>query len=101
MDVQLAQSNAPAYPFAVSLDEAIVRLGPYVSYAAVGEGMVGSLGARYLPSFGFKSIQPVQAQATYLPVWFVDAEVEAKVWLPQKQGAEPSRVCIPCQLLYI
>ena len=55
--------------------------------------MVGSLGARYLPGFGFKPLQPVSSQAAYLPVWFVDAEVEAKVWVPHRQGAEPSQVC--------
>ena len=85
-------ASKTAFPFAISKEDAITRLGPFTSFQAAGKGLLGSLGARYLPGFGFKSFEPVQSQAAYLPVWMIDAEVEAKVWLPQKSGADPSPV---------
>jgi hypothetical protein len=80
-----------AFPFVISQEDAIVQLGPYASRASVSGGLLGSLGARFLPGFGFKPLQPTRIQPVYLPAWFVDAEVEAKAVTADNEG-QP--VCI-------
>lgn len=66
-------SRSSAIPFALSEEEAIVHLGPHVSMSTAGKGIVGSLGAKFLPGFGFRPIQPTHIQAVYLPSWVVSA----------------------------
>lgn len=46
--------------------------------------MIGALGAKYFPGFGFKTIQPKRIQPVYIPVWFVDAQLTANVRLAGK-----------------
>ena len=41
----------------------------------MGEGLVKSLLAKYLPGLGFEPRQPDDLRAVYIPVWFIDGEV--------------------------
>jgi len=50
--------------------------------------MIGALGAKYLPGFGFNTIQPKRIQPVYIPVWFVDAQFTANVRLAGKPQVE-------------
>lgn len=81
-----------AYPFAFSLEDALVRLGPTISANAGGQDILPSLAARFLPGLGFKPIQPQQAKAVYVPAWIIDAEVEAKFWLKTAEEQEAGQV---------
>ncbi|KAK7690705.1 hypothetical protein QCA50_005804 [Cerrena zonata] len=85
-------SKVRAYPFAFSLEEALVQHGPTISVNAGGKDILQSLGARFLPGFGIKPIQPKQAKAVYLPAWIIDAEVEAKFWVRTAEDQEAGQV---------
>lgn len=39
----------------------------------------GSLGARFLPGFGFEPFRPTEIKPIYFPAWLIDAEVEADI----------------------
>jgi hypothetical protein len=41
--------------------------------------IINALGAKYFPKSGFTPLQPKQIRPVYLPAWFVDAEVNAKL----------------------
>lgn len=51
----------------------------------MGKGFVKSLLAKYLPASGFKSMQPDDLRAVYIPVWFIDGEATGVV---SKSGTE-------------
>ncbi|KAG5720236.1 hypothetical protein E4T56_gene3323 [Termitomyces sp. T112] len=66
-----------AYPFRISPEDAIVQIAPYASYVCMFQQFLGSLGARFLPGFGFEPLRPVRITPVYFPGWFIDAEVSA------------------------
>lgn len=68
-----------AYPFQLSPEEALVQLAPYASALCLFKDLLGSLGARLLPGFGFKPVQPLRITPVYFPAWIVDAEVQVDV----------------------
>ncbi|KAF9468108.1 hypothetical protein BDZ94DRAFT_1247203 [Collybia nuda] len=68
-----------AYPFQLSPEDAVVQLAPYASTLCVFKNFLGSLGARYLPGFGFEPIRPLRITPVYFPAWVVDAEVQVDV----------------------
>ncbi|EGN99173.1 hypothetical protein SERLA73DRAFT_53875, partial [Serpula lacrymans var. lacrymans S7.3] len=82
-----------AFPFAFSKDEAIAHLGPFASSSTWNfPSVLPSLGAKYLPGFGFIPMQPAQIQPIYLPAWFVDAELQANAWLsPHNSESEDAQ----------
>jgi hypothetical protein len=41
--------------------------------------IINALGAKYFPKSGFAPHQPKQIRPVYLPGWFIDAEVNAKL----------------------
>ena len=45
----------------------------------MGKGLVGSLLARYLPTFRSEPLQPDDFKAVYIPVWFMDGEVTGNI----------------------
>lgn len=65
----------------MSPSEAIVQMGPHASAFSMFEGIIGSLGARYFPEFGFTPFTPTHITPVYFPAWIIDAEVEATVSL--------------------
>lgn len=79
---------ASAFPFALSEEEAIVRMSLPMSFKCWLRNIWGSFGATFLPGMGFKPLQPDRIQAVYIPIWFVDAEVEAHAWLSQTSSQE-------------
>ncbi|KZT00810.1 uncharacterized protein LAESUDRAFT_731876 [Laetiporus sulphureus 93-53] len=70
-----------AFPFAFSTEEAILRLGVPMSIKCWGRDFFRSVAARLLPGMGFQPLRPNRIQAIYLPIWLVDAEVEAQIWV--------------------
>lgn len=67
-------------------------MGVVASFAAVSQGLWGSLAARYLPSLGFQAKQPDSVAAVYLPGWIIDGEVEAAVYATTRSEEEAKRV---------
>ncbi|KAI0077905.1 hypothetical protein K474DRAFT_1661142 [Panus rudis PR-1116 ss-1] len=78
-------SKVRAYPFAITLEDAKTRIGPTMSMYFVGKDILHSLAAKYLPFLGAQPIQPSRAEAAYLPVWLIDAEVTAKTWISRQE----------------
>ncbi|KAI0925761.1 hypothetical protein AcW1_008106 [Taiwanofungus camphoratus] len=76
-----------AFPFALSAEEAIARLSPVASIRLMGRHLFRSIGAYFLPGL-FEPLRPKRIQAMYLPVWVLDAEVEAKVSLQKADKDE-------------
>lgn len=85
---QTYPSKVRAFPFALSEEEAIVRMSLPMSFKCWLRNIWGSFGATFLPGMGFKPLQPDRIQAVYIPIWFVDAEVEAHAWLSQTSSQE-------------
>jgi hypothetical protein len=54
-------------------------MGPHASLLTVFKGIFGSLGARFLPGFGFQPLQPTRIQPVYFPAWIIDAELEVEI----------------------
>jgi hypothetical protein len=54
-------------------------MAPYVSFLTLFNGIFNSLGARFLPGFGFKQLQPTNIQPVYFPAWIIDAELELEI----------------------
>ncbi|KAG6873951.1 hypothetical protein C0995_008990 [Termitomyces sp. Mi166 len=52
-------------------------MAPYASSICLFQNFLGSLGARFLPGFGFKPLRPVRITPVYFPGWFIDAEASA------------------------
>ncbi|KAH7913223.1 hypothetical protein BJ138DRAFT_1146630 [Hygrophoropsis aurantiaca] len=71
-----------ALPFAFSEDDAITHIGVTAALTSAGEGLLSALAAKYLPALGKMPVRPERIQAIYYPAWIVDAEFEAKAWLP-------------------
>lgn len=68
-------------------------MGIWASLLSTGQKILGSLGARYLPSsFGFKPLQPIWIQATYLLVWCIDLAVDADAWVTFEHSEGPVQV---------
>ncbi|KAL6302372.1 hypothetical protein BKA93DRAFT_736922, partial [Sparassis latifolia] len=72
-------------PFQLSAAEVITRWSVGMSIASGGTNLLASIAARYLPWLGFTPHQPVHIQAVYLPVWMVDAHVDADVWIQNER----------------
>jgi len=51
---------------------------------------LGSLGARFLPGFGFKPFLPVKLTPVYFPGWIIDAEAEIDTFSGSSQVRFPS-----------
>ena len=77
--------QTPALPFAFSGNDAIRHVAPWVSAGTMGQGLVKSLLAKYLPGFGSEPMQPEDLRAVYVPVWFVDGEVTGTVKNPSAE----------------
>ncbi|KAG6817346.1 hypothetical protein H0H87_009945 [Tephrocybe sp. NHM501043] len=54
-------------------------MAPYASATCLFKQIIGSLGARYLPGFGFEPFRPVKITPVYFPGWIVDGEVSLDV----------------------
>lgn len=55
----------------------------------------GSLGARFLSGLGFEPFTPDRITPVYFPAWIIDAELQAKVTLSQREdGEERRQVCL-------
>ncbi|KAF5381989.1 hypothetical protein D9615_004327 [Tricholomella constricta] len=68
-----------AFPFQLSPEDAIVQMAPHASMVCLGKELLGSIGARFLPGFGFEPLRPVRITPVYFPGWIIDAEVSAEV----------------------
>ncbi|KAG6813910.1 hypothetical protein H0H92_005759 [Tricholoma furcatifolium] len=68
-----------AYPFQLSPEDAVVQMAPWGSSVSLFKQFIGSLGARYLPGFGFEPFRPVQMTPVYFPAWLIDAELSLDV----------------------
>ncbi|GLB40458.1 hypothetical protein LshimejAT787_0803290 [Lyophyllum shimeji] len=68
-----------AYPFKLSPEEAIVQLAPHASVLCVFKDLIGSLGARFLPGFGFEPLRPLRISPVYFPGWIIDTQLSAEV----------------------
>ncbi|KII89960.1 hypothetical protein PLICRDRAFT_685581 [Plicaturopsis crispa FD-325 SS-3] len=74
-----------AFPFVISPEDALRRMGPYFTfhkdqYTGKWSDSLKALGAQALPFFfDWTPPQPERMQAVYLPVWFMDAEVQARI----------------------
>lgn len=89
-----------AYPFQLSPEDAIVQLAPYASLLCLFKDFLGSLGARYLPGFGFEPIRPIRMTPVYFPAWIVDAEVQVDVSYEDVQVRESYCFCPVKSLTY-
>lgn len=63
----------------------------------MGRHLFRSIGAYFLPGL-FEPLRPKRIQAMYLPVWVLDAEVEAKVSLQKADKDETLQVLLPIYL---
>jgi hypothetical protein len=72
----------------MSPQDAIIYAGPYASAACMFKDIVGSLGARFLPGFGFNPIRPIRIEPVYFPAWIIDGEVEAMVSMSSDDETE-------------
>ncbi|OCH95396.1 hypothetical protein OBBRIDRAFT_788281 [Obba rivulosa] len=79
-------SKTRAYPFQMTKDQALSKLGLVGNVLGAGDNFWGSLGAFVLPGRGFTPYQPKSIQAVYLPAWFIDAEVQAHVWESKRES---------------
>ncbi|KAG6908329.1 hypothetical protein DXG01_005240 [Tephrocybe rancida] len=68
-----------AFPFEISPEDAITEMAPYASSICLFKELIGSLGARFIPGFGFKPLRPVRITPVYFPGWIIDAEVSVDV----------------------
>ncbi|PFH52962.1 hypothetical protein AMATHDRAFT_45869 [Amanita thiersii Skay4041] len=68
-----------AFPFQLSPEDAILHIAPFASPFFMFNKFLGSLGARYLPGFGFEPLRPTRITPVYFPAWIIDAEVQASV----------------------
>jgi hypothetical protein len=73
-----------AWPFCLSAQDAVVKMGPYASVLCLFRNIVGSLGARILPNL-FTPIQPAQIVPIYFPAWFIDTELGADITMGEDQ----------------
>ncbi|KAF8656829.1 hypothetical protein AX16_002377 [Volvariella volvacea WC 439] len=87
-------SNLRAFPFAISPQDAIVQLGPFASVTCMFNGLLGSLGARFLPGFGFEPLKPVRITPVYFPAWIIDAEVQASVHLSHGEESQQQTAAV-------
>ncbi|RDB26000.1 hypothetical protein Hypma_006535 [Hypsizygus marmoreus] len=71
-------SKLRAFPFGLSAEDAVLQMAPFASMACLFKQFVGSIGARYLPGFGFKPITPSQIIPVYFPAWTIDAEMQVE-----------------------
>ena len=51
--------------------------------------------ARWLPFLGFQPLRPAEILATYLPSWFVDAEVEGQIETTSRPNPGSGRASKP------
>ncbi|KAF8632194.1 hypothetical protein AX15_001960 [Amanita polypyramis BW_CC] len=71
--------NIRAFPFRVSPEQAITHMAPYASILSMFKHFIGSLGARFLPGFGFEPIRPTRIVPIYFPAWVIDGELQASI----------------------
>lgn len=96
-----------AYKFAVSGAEATGYVAPIVSLLSMFrvQNIFSALASRYLPWTGIQPKYPHKIGAFYVPVWAVDAAVEAKVWLTRRGEEESKQVRLPsathCSVLMV
>ncbi|KAF8071981.1 hypothetical protein FPV67DRAFT_1483379 [Lyophyllum atratum] len=68
-----------AFPFQLSPEDAIIQMAPYASMLCVFRDFIGSLGARFLPGFGFEPFRPVRITPVYFPGWIIDGQLSAEI----------------------
>lgn len=99
LSLSLVDSNfgwiLSALPFAISAAEAVSYLGAAASLLNLTSFpmIFSSLAAHYVPNAGFTSYQPSRIQPLYLPGWFIDAEVTAKLWVGESGPHEVVLLC--------
>ena len=83
-----------AYKFAVSAAEATSYVAPMASIGSMFsvQNIFSAMAARYLPWSGIQPRRPHKIGAFYVPIWAVDAAVEAKVWLTRRGEEESKQV---------
>lgn len=54
-------------------------MAPFASFLLLFRQLLGSVGARLLPGFGFEPVRPKWIAPVYFPAWVIDAELETSI----------------------
>ncbi|KAI0719292.1 hypothetical protein C8T65DRAFT_636208 [Cerioporus squamosus] len=79
---RLYSSKVRAFPFVVSKEQAIEDLSVNTAIYT-GEKLLGTYLRRLLPSLpvNIDVLRPTRLQPAYIPAWYIDAQVQATLWL--------------------
>ncbi|RDX57285.1 hypothetical protein OH76DRAFT_1467772 [Lentinus brumalis] len=73
-------SKVRAFPFVLSKEQAIQQLSVQTAIYT-GYKLFGTYLRQFFPNLNVEALRPTRLQPAYVPAWYIDAQVQATLWL--------------------